>query len=361
MPLMDCDAPVTPEPIVSDVDIAKRLSLLWPNLFPFRYFTFAGSLVGGAYTEDPFSEYGNQKRALILPGGSATPVAQVLNAVYGAATVGHNGGAYNMSFYAYLRGGGTSGTFKGGFRDYLDGTLSASDFSDYPATYSDASVDKVFNVTDTPTLFTWELIASDDTDFFAASPNNAILKFFVDTSSDIPAGSELVITEFQLQTTNFFAPWTTHLPWRPNPNEKPLSMYVEYILNTNYAELLLKPNFMAMADPSGSNLVLVPSGVRRVIRILGTSYALGTDPIIPGAYLRPENAAETTITFTTEATHGLKPESVISVRAQGAEGFVISEDPGVTVYPNLQGLTGSRGQYDVVQYLYLGSDEWDTI
>src|SRR5690606_36958186 len=133
---MDCDAPADPSPILSGTDLIDRLSLLRPNLIRFSRFTFSGS----AYAENPFTAYGNQKKALILPGGDATVKASLLDRVYGAATVGYNGGAYNISFYAYLRGGGTSGAFKAGFRDKDGGAITGID-------------DESFSVTDTPTLF----------------------------------------------------------------------------------------------------------------------------------------------------------------------------------------------------------------
>jgi hypothetical protein len=99
---------------------------------------------------------------------------------------------------------------------------------------------------------------------------------------------------------------------------------------------------------------------RAIITIAGAAYALGDTAGGDGAcYLDCQNAAATTITFTDEATHGLQAGEVVHIRANGAGGFIVAEDPGVAVTPKLGGDTGSTDQFDLVAYLYKGGDEWD--
>lgn len=361
MALEDCDPPVIPTPSLSNTDYIDRLSLLWGNLVRFNRFTVAG----GASLVEPFTDppvtgaEGAQKKAIAMPGGSATVQAIIADLAYGAALTGMNGGAYNMSFDAWLEGGGTSADLSARFLDSTGNPLSNSSFAN--PIFNDAADGFAWVVTNVPTTYKWEYIASDDPDWFAVQPNNAVFDFFVTGASDIPAGSTLYITNFQLQLNDFFAPFPIHLPWRPARGEPDLIQYAEYILQTNFDEIIAKPNYKVMSSPNTQNLYLAPSGVARYIPISATSYALGDTIIPPGVYLRCENAGLTTITFTDEATHGFPPLSVISIRAQGAGGFVVSEDPGVTVNPNLSGVTGSSGQGDLVQYLYLGGEQWDAI
>jgi len=364
VPLLDCDAPIVPTPTLSNTDYIDRLNLLRPNLWRFSRFTYSG----GASAVNPFTDppvtgaLSDQRKAIAMPGGSATVKAMVTDRTQGAAKTGLNGAAYNLSFDAYLIGGATSATLRAGWRDYSGAALSTSGFT-HPY-INDAAIDVSWTVTNVRQTFVWEGIASDDPDWFAAVPNNSQFWFFVNSSSEIPAGSILYITNIQIQLNNFFTPFPTNLPWRPARGEEDLIQYAEYILATNYAELSNKRNYKAMSGPEGLNLLLNPSGPSAFIPIEGTSFALGDAYIPPGAYLRAENAALTDFLFTTQATHGLPPLSYFEIRAHGAGGFTATEDTGVKINPNLQGVTGSQGQGDVVDYIFVGMREdglehWD--
>ena len=361
MTLNYCRAPAAPAPLLSNTDLIDRLSLLRPNLIRFSRFTYAG----GAYAENPHTDppvaeaYGAQKKALILPGGDADVEALLVDRDYGAATLGHNGGAYSISFYAWLRGGGTAGSFQAGFRDSLGGAIGPSSFSD-PAIL-DAADDVTFNVTDVPTLFTVEHLASDDEGFWGDAPNNAVFKLFVTGASDIPAGSELVISEFQMQNDDFYAPWAIDLPWRPARGEEDLAQYTEYVLSTNFLELANRRRQRVTSNLEGVGLVLETNGPVRVVDVPEDSFVIdassdgtlytttGTDPDVVQQIVIPPNDAA-----------AIRTKSRVEVRQGGDSPFEIVPGAGVTINPPVGGSLRSVGLGSVmVLTKRSSSDIWD--
>lgn len=352
MPLIDCDPPATPTPVLANTDLIDRLSLLRHNLIRFSRFTYAGSAYGeNPHTDPPVDDaYGNQKKAIILPGGDADVEAQLLDRDYGAATIGHNGGAYSISFYAYLRGGGTSGTVYAGFRDVNGDPIDPTSFpADVDPDIVDAADDVSFAVTDTPTLFTWEHIASDEEGFWDDLPGTAQFKFFVSGSSDLPAGSELVITEFQMQNDNYYAPWDIDLPWRPARGEEDLAQYTEYILNTNFTELANRRHQRVTSNLEGQGLLLETNGPVRIIRVPEDVYYLddaadGTLVITTGT--DPDVVQQIIIPNRDQAT--IRTRSKLQVLQEGASLYEIVPGPDVTAIPPIGGSLRSVGRGTVM-------------
>jgi hypothetical protein len=349
MALSDCDAPATPTPTRAGTDLIDRLSLLRPNLVRFNRFTFTG----GASAVDPFTDppvtgaSSDQLRAVAMPGGSATVVAQILDLVYGAATVGMNGGAYNMSFDAYLIGGATSATLRSGFRSSVGGAITGIS-------------DESYAVTDVRQTFAVEHISSDDPNWFAAAPNNAAFKFFVNSALEIPAGSILYITNFQLQNDDFYAPYPIDLPWRPARGEDNLAVYSEYVLNTSFAELAAKPNQKVMSNHEGVGLILSPVGPVSFPVVTATTYLIGGSE--GGKALICENAAGCVVTFTPESVHQMRAGTCVTVRvAPGAGAVSIAEGVGVNINPRFAGTFDLDGEGDYCQVVYrgAGTDTWD--
>jgi len=331
----DCDPPAAP--VTSGTDAIDRLSLLRPNLWRYEIWTVSG----GAYAVDP-EPLGTQGRGFAIPGNSSTARVRLADRTFGLAA---NGYAYDFAALAWLEGGATTGTLRGRF---IDG-------SGNPIT---GIADVSWAITNIPTTITWENIKSDDPDFDDPPATNAVLEIFTN-GGDVAAGSLVKVSELMGQLDDAWTFLGLELPWRPAKGDGRLLTYEEPILGLNADHLAANPNAKAVVDPLGSGLALAPAGVARIRPITGTTYSLdGTET---GRYLDCRNASATTITFTAEATHGLKPFTVIAIRATGAGGFTISAAGGVTVNPKLGGVTGSSGQYDLVQYLYKGADEWDTI
>lgn len=362
MPLMDCDAPATPTPTLSNTDLIDRLSLLRPNIIRYSRFTYSG----GAYGENPHTDppvtgaYGNQKKALVLPGGDADVRATIPDQFYGAAEIGHNGGAYSISFYAYLRGGGTSGTFYAGYRDENDDPIAASTFADADADIVDMADDVSFSVTATPTLFVWEHAATNELDQ-SLPQTNGFFHFFVSGASDIPAGSELVITEFQMQNDDYYAPWTIDLPWRPARGEEDLAQYTEYVLNTNFTELAGRRRQRVTSNLEGVGLLLETNGPVRVIRVPEDTYYVdenadgtlivttGTDAGVTQAVVIPNRDQAT-----------IRTRSKVIVRQEGDSPFQIIPAANVTINPPIGGSLASVGKGSVMELVKRSSsDVWD--
>lgn len=269
MALSDCDAPSTTG-LTEGTDYINRLSFLRPNLIRFSRFTYSG----GGYAEDPFDDYGDQDKAIVLPPGGE---AHLTDRTFGAATVGHNGGAYSISFYAYIRGGDTAATVDAVFEDSGGGAITGIST-------------QTLSITNAPTLFTWEHISSDDPDFYAAVPNNARFKF--KNVAGLAVGSEIVIYDYQLQLDDYYQPRPIDLPWRPAPGEENLAYYAEYIIETNFTELAAKAGQMVVADPQSAGLVLQPHGGRQMA-LAAESYTLALAD--DGRTLRSTGATTVTV------------------------------------------------------------------
>lgn len=344
MALSDCDSPTT---VRSGTDYIDRLSLLRPNLWRFYRFTYSG----GAYAVDPFTDppvtdaSSDQLRAIAMPGGDADIIAEVTDRTFGAATVGYNGGAYNLSFDAYLIGGATSATLRARFLSSAGAAISGIS-------------DESFAVTDVRTTFTWEHISSDDANWYAAVPNNAKFQFFVSSSSEIPAGSILYITNFQIQNDDYYAPRDIDLPWRPAPGEDNLAAYEEYILNTNYTELAAKPRKKVMSNQEGSGLILAPNGPTRVIEITGSSYTVQASD--DGALLVTTGSSATSIFVQPASIVAFETLGKVQVR-QGGTGLVtIVPGSGVVMNPPLGGSMVLPGKGSVLELTKRStSDIWD--
>jgi hypothetical protein len=339
---MDCDAPLA-LPGGTATDLIDRLNMMPLNLIRFSRWTFSD----GAYAEDPFSGYGAQKKAIILPPGGE---AHLTDRTFGAATVGHNGGAYNKGFVAYIRGGDTAATVTGGFRDSGGGALSSSGFAD-PAV-NDAADDVTFNITDTPTLFTWEHIASDDPDWYAAVPANARFKFFDVTG--LSAGSEIVITEYQLQLDDFYQLRPLELPWRPARGEENLSFYGDYIVSIGKSDLAAKSGERIVIDPVSGTLVPAPSGDRAMSLDAETYALVRTDD---GRLLR--SVGDVTVEVQAYADSAMRVRARVDGLITDGGSVTIDPAPGVTV--NLYGGQGLVVEGEGVQWtLYqVAQDVWD--
>lgn len=360
----DCDAPTTPAPVLSNTDLIDRLSLLRPNLIRFSRFSYSG----GAYAVNPFTAppepaaYGDQRKAIILPGNDADVEASLLDRDFGAATAGHNGATYSISFYAYLRGGGTSGTFYAGFRDENGDPLTPTTWpADVDPNILDAADDVSFSVTATPTLFTWENVASDDPAFYADLPNNAQFKFFVSGTSDLPSGSELVITLFQMQNGDYYAPFDIDLPWRPARGEEDLAQYTEYVLTTNFLELAAKRRQRVTSNLEGVGLLLETNGPVRVVRVPEDAYTLdeasdGTLIVTTGT----DPAVTQEITVPASADVAIRTRSKVQIRQEGDSPFQLIPGLGVTINPPIGGSLRSIGKGSVMELIKRSSsDIWD--
>lgn len=361
MPLMDCEPA---SPVKSNTDLIDRLSLLRPNLIRFSRFTFTG----GAYAANPFTvppetaAYGNQRKAIILPGNDADVKASLLDRDYGAATIGHNGGAYSISFYAYLRGGGTAGTFYAGFRDVSGNPLTPTSWpADKDAVILDAADDVTFTVTATPTLYTWENVASDDPAFWDDLPGTGQFHFFVSGASDLPAGSELVITEFQMQNADYYAPFDIDLPWRPARGEEDLAQYTDYVIQTNFTELANKTRQRVTSNLEGVGLLLETNGPVRVVRVPEPAFTLdqasdGTLLVTTGT----DPATTQVITVPAGSAVPIRTRSRVQIRQEGDSPFTLAPGPGVFINPPIGGGVTSVGKGSVMDLVKRSSsDIWD--
>jgi hypothetical protein len=236
------------------------------------------------------------------------------------------------------------------FRDSVGGALSSSGFTN-PAV-NDAADDVTFNITDTPTLFSWEHIASDDPDFYAASPNNAQFGF-IDVSG-LSAESEIVITEYHLQLDDFYALRPLEQPWRPARGEENLAMYGDYIVDIGTDDLAAKSGERIGIDPVLGNLQPVPNG-DRTLPLDAETYTL--QRIDDGRKLRSTGAV--TVEVPTYDTTPIRVHARVGGRI--LDGGSVTLDPAVGVTINLP-----AGQTLVIEgegrdwFLHkIAEDEWD--
>lgn len=342
MPLMDCDPPLA-APGQTATDLIDRLNMMPLNLIRFSRFTFDGD----AEAVIPFDDYGAQHKAICLT--STSGIASLLDRDWGAATVGKNGGAYNISFDAYVEGAGTAATLTARWRGQPGGgPLASSSFTD--PQINDAADDTDYALTTTPQTFTWQHVASDDPDFFDPVPDNARFDFL---SDDLPADTVVWITNIQFQLDDFYAPHPIEFPWRPARGEENLSFYGDYIVSIGRTDMAAKSGERLGIDPVGGNLQPVPNG-DRTLPLTAETYTLQRTS--DGVKMRTSGAVEIEVPAYADA----------AIRVHARTGGLILDGsvtltPGVGVTINDPAGGGLVISGDGVGWSLhkVGEDEWD--
>lgn len=320
------------------LDTADLIRFLWkipPNLTRFDAYV----PTNGAAAVVPFTGFGDQQAAYTIPGGAAA-VYLTRTAGFGLAT--RDGAAYNQQFLAKVDSG--TATIR----------LRARDLSNNAIT---GIADISRTITTTPTVFSWLDFASDDADWDYLL-TNAKIEFFTSSTGDIPAGRTVTVTDLMMENEDHTNPHGLTTPWRPSPDEDDLLRYAE----------ILTPLFAAWAAANaGRRVQATAAGAEeyhtlgpRVIRtVSGTSYTLVLDD--EGGYVRTTSGSATAITVPPNSAVDFPLRSVISLRQAGAGLLTVAAGVGVTVNPKFGGSLVLAGQYDLVQLLKVGTNEWDMI
>jgi hypothetical protein len=228
-------------PLLSADDINNFLWFIDLNLATFGEFVTSGGTTTLGVPPDPdFTDFGEQLMALVIPGGA--PGVKATRT--GTADLASRGFSYVLSFVADTDDVGGA-TIRAGFRDG-----SSAAFPSLP--------DQAFSVTTTPTLFTWDPIASDDAGWDAP----ATLRLF-DNLGDIASGKRVRISNLMLNLGPVGAE-NLFLPWRPSPNEVGLIRFLP-IVNALQAALFAVSAGMRVQVGQNSNLQLAPAGPVKVV------------------------------------------------------------------------------------------------
>lgn len=341
MPLGDCDPPTVPASTEPGFDLYVFLWTIDLNLFGFPAWSpLTGASKVGIDASEAFTDFGESGQAIVITGGAAGEKIEVTGKVY-------QDPFYSTSFMAATDSG--TATLRVGYRSTIDG-LPLSDVAD-----------QVFAITTTPTIFKWNNIASADPDFFTlvdpvASPrgtSDARLVYF-DNGGDIASGQTVTITDLQFLLTA-----TAPDAWRPNPNAKPLSRWAELIIALFEAKRQASPGQRIQVTSNGMAHTYSPLGPASIRTVSGTTDTLMWDD--QGGYVRCTSSSPVTVTVPPNASAPYPPKTCIAVRQAGTGLVTVAAGSGVTVNPKFGGALALAGQYDLVQLLKVGANEWDMI